>query len=294
LQEEERALADLSHAVGLPPASTLRAYLRTLAEWGLVERRQEGGFPGSVSYALTDPGEKLVQTGDILQRWLKSAPKGAMALGSPAAKSAIKALVDGWDAAIVRALAARPCTLTELDRVISKISYPTLERRLTAMRRVGQVEGRRSESGPGTPYGATVWLREAVAPMIAAVAWERRCAPSSTSPVGRLDIEGAFLLALPLLEFPVHVSGSCRLAVELRSEAGLDYAGATVTVRDGKASAVARLAAEVDASVSGSGLAWFRWVNGRCEEGVEVGGDAAFVAVLADALREAFAPTHRV
>jgi DNA-binding HxlR family transcriptional regulator len=293
LQEEERALADLSQTVGLPPASTLRAYLRTLGEWGLVERRQEGAFPGAVSYALTGPGEKLVQTGDVLQRWLKSAPNGAMALGSPAAKSAVKVLVDGWDVAIVRALAARPCTLTELDRLIPQVSYPALERRLTAMRKVGLSQGRRNGNGRGTPHGATAWLRESVAPLAAALAWERRHASAKTAAIGRLDVEAAFLLSLPILRLPGDLSGSCRLAVELRGQGDSRYAGATITVAEGRPSATARLGGAVDAWVTGTPSDWFRWVNGRHED-VEIGGDYRLALAVADGLRDALVPGQRV
>jgi DNA-binding HxlR family transcriptional regulator len=293
LQEEERALADLSHTVGLPPASTLRAYLRTLGSWGLLERRQEGAFPGAVSYALTEAGEKLVQSGDVLQRWLKAAPKGAMALGSPAAKSAVKALVDGWNVAIVRALAARPCTLTELDRLIPQVSYPALERRLTAMRKIGLIEGRRNGNGRGTPYGATDWLRESVTPLIAATAWERRHALTKTAPIGRLDVEATFLLALPMLRLPSDLSGSCRLAVELRGQGDSRYAGATVTVTDGRLSTSARLGGDTDAWVTGTPIDWFRWINGRHEE-VEIGGDYRLVLAVADGLREALMAGQRV
>jgi DNA-binding HxlR family transcriptional regulator len=294
LEEEERSLADLSQAVGLPPASTLRAYLRTLSEWGVVERRQQGAFPGAVSYTLTETGAKLVQTGDVLQRWLKTAPKGALTLGSPGAKSAVKALVDGWDVAIVRALAVRPCTLTELARLIPQVSYPALERRLTAMRKVGQVDGRRTGNGRGTPYGATPWLRESIAPLIAGAAWERRHAASKSAAIGRLDVEAAFLLALPALRLSPDLSGSCRLAVELRSKAGKsDYAGATATVADGRVSASARLGGSAETWVTGTPLDWFRWVSGRHEE-VEIGGDHTLALALAEALRDALVPAQPV
>lgn len=293
LQEEERPLADLSQAVGLPPASTLRTYLRTLSEWGLVERKQEGAFPGSVSYALTAPGEKLVRTGDVLQRWLKAAPTGAMALGSPAAKSAVKALIDGWDVAIVRALASRPCTLTELDRLIPHVSYPALERRLTAMRKVSLVEGRRNGGGRGTPYRATDWLCESVAPLAAAMAWERRHAAAKTAAIGRLDVEALFLLALSRLHLPPDVSGSCRLTVELRGERAHRYAGATAVVDGGKVSAHARLGDEADAWVVGTPLNWFRWVNSAAEA-VEIGGDRRLAVALGVALGEALVPAQPV
>lgn len=295
LQEEELSLGDLSQTVGLPPASTMRAYLRTLSGWGLVERRQETAFPGLVSYALTESGEKVVQTGDVLQGWLKASPQGGMALGSPAAKSAVKAIVDGWEAAIVRALAARPCTLTELARALPQISYPALERRLTAMRRVGQVEARRDGATRGTPYGATRWLREGIIPLIAGMAWERQHAPARTPTIGRLDIEAAFLLTLPLLRLPPEVSGSCRLAVELRNGADSRYAGVTVTFEAGRIkAATARLSGEPDAWVSGTVIGWYRWVNRRDNGVVEVGGDPLISLALEDALRAALLPRHRV
>jgi DNA-binding HxlR family transcriptional regulator len=293
LQEEERPLADLSQAVGLPPASTMRAYLRTLGEWGLVDRRQETAFPGSVGYALTESGVKLVRIGQVLQRWLKESPNGRMALGSPAAKSAVKALVDGWDAAIVRALAARPCTLTELDRLIPRISYPTLERRMTAMRKVGLVEGRRNGSGRGTAYEATDWLRQAVTPLAAVSAWEYCHAPTGATRLGRLEVEAAFLLALPPLRLPTALSGSCRLAVELRGGGEHKLAGATVTVEEGRATARARLGSDAEAWVTGTAPGWYRWLMGGREE-VEIGGDHRIPLALASALREAFVPGQRV
>src|SRR3954467_9593629 len=129
LSDEELSLADLSQAVGHPPATTLRSYLKALADLGVVERRQEGCFPGTVAYSLARPGERLLLVVSALQSWLGEAPDGPIVLGDPAAKSAIKALVEGWNAAIVRALAARPLALTELARLIASISYPTLERR---------------------------------------------------------------------------------------------------------------------------------------------------------------------
>ena len=59
-----------------------------------------------------------------------NAPEGPLALGSSTAKSAIKALVEGWGTNMIRALAARPLSLTELNGLISGLSYPSLERRL--------------------------------------------------------------------------------------------------------------------------------------------------------------------
>jgi DNA-binding HxlR family transcriptional regulator len=296
LEDEEMPLADLNKAVGHPPATTMRAYLKALADLGVVERRQQAGFPGSVSYALTEAGHKLLAAASILQHWLERAPDGPIALGSPAAKSAVKALIDGWDATIIRALAARPFTLTELARLIPSISYPTLERRIAAMRRMGQLEARRNGSGSrGTPYEATRWLRQGAAPLTTAVAWERRWAPAQTSAIGRIDVEASFLLAVPLLELPDELSGSCRLAVEMRTESKLEYAGVMVSVEAGRlVSCVVRLKGEPDAWAAGTVLDWFDWVNDRPDHQLEFGGETALVSPLAAALRETLLPISRV
>jgi len=218
-----------------------------------------------------------------------------MSLGSPAAKSAIKAFVDGWDAAIVRAVAARPCALTELARAIPQFSYPTLERRLTAMRKAGLVEARRNGNGRGTPYGPTRWLREGVIPFVAGVAWERRFAVSRTNSIGRLDTEAALLLVVPTLQMPAEASVRCRLVVELSENSELRFTGVTVTVDEGQPTAVVtRLVEGPDAWVVGTARGWFRWVSAGHDSEVEKGGDGALVEALAKALRIALLPGHLV
>jgi DNA-binding HxlR family transcriptional regulator len=296
LEEEELPLADLNKAVGHPPATTMRAYLKGLTDLGVVERRQEVDFPGSVSYALTEAGHKLLAAAAVLQHWLDSAPEGPIALGSPAAKSATKALVDGWSAAIVRALAPRSFALTELARLIPSISYPTLERRIAAMRRVGQLEAQRNGNGSrGTPYKATHWLRQAAAPLTAAIAWERCWASAQTSAIGRIDAEALFLLAIPLLELPEELSGCCRLAVEMRTESELEYAGVMVTVETGRlTSCTARLRGEPDAWAAGTALDWFGWVNGHLDHQVELCGDTSLARTVTDALRDVLLPAAYV
>jgi DNA-binding HxlR family transcriptional regulator len=296
LEDEERTLADLSRAVGHPPATTMRAYLRGLTDLEVVERRQQSGFPGSVSYGLTPAGAALLNVAAVLQDWLDGAPEGPIALGSPAAKSAVKALLDGWNATIVRVLATRPFALTELARLIPNISYPTLERRIAAMRRVGQLEGARTGKGArGTPYRATRWLRQATAPITAAVAWERRCAPAQTRPIGRLDVEASFLLAVPLLGLPDDISGTCRFAVEMRTESKLEFAGVMLAVESGRVvSCSARLQGESTAWAAGTALDWFGWVNGYAGHQLDFGGDTALVRTVAEALREVLLPTARL
>jgi DNA-binding HxlR family transcriptional regulator len=294
LEGEESALVDLSRAVGHPPATTMRSYLKALSDLGVLERRQEGGFPGTVTYSLARPGERVLTVASALQGWLDEAPDGPIVLGDPAARSAIKALVEGWNTSIVRVLAARPLALTELAKLITSISYPTLERRLTAMRRTGQLQARRDESGSrGTPYEVTPWLRQAVTPLVTAVAWEREWAAARTKPLSRIDIEALFLLVLPLLELPEGFSGRCRLAVEVRPGRQPEYAGATVTFKAGRPRhMVARLESDSDAWVVGTAGSWLGWLSGPGDLQPERGGDSALARALLEGLRRALLPAE--
>lgn len=289
LRDEERGLAELTQAVGLPPATTMRSYLRALVEVGALIRHREGGFPGGVSYGLAPAGEDLLKVGEILQRWLGEAPDGPISLGSTASKSTTKALMDGWCANIVRALAAQPLPLTKLSRLIPQISYPTLERRLTAMRMVGLVEARREGSGRGTPYSVTPWLRRGVTPLAAAAAWDSRHLAEAR--VGRLDVEAGFLLAVPLLELPPGITAVCRLAIELNSGPDPDYAGVTLGLEESRvASCVTRLDDEADAWIAGTPGDWFRWMIGSEETRIELGGDTWVGRGILTSLRETLIP----
>jgi DNA-binding HxlR family transcriptional regulator len=289
LEDEERGLTELTQAVGLPPATTMRSYLRSLVEVGALARHRESGFPGGVSYALTPAGEDLLKVGEVLQGWLAEAPEGPISLGSTASKSATKALIDGWCANIVRALAARPTPLTKLARLIPQISYPTLERKLTAMRLVGLVEGRRGGSGRGTPYRVTPWLRRAVAPLAAAVAWESH--HLAEAQIARLDVEAGLLLATPLLDLPPGITGTCRLAIETNSGSDPGYAGVTLTLEESRiVSCVTRLARDADAWIVGTPVDWFRWMIAGEDGHVELGGDTWVNRGVLASLREVLAP----
>ncbi|HWJ42088.1 MAG TPA: winged helix-turn-helix transcriptional regulator [Solirubrobacterales bacterium] len=285
LADGKLSLSSLSRAVGHPPATTMRSYLRSLEELGAIERQREAGFPGEVSYAITEGGTNLLAVEAALQRWLDLAPDGPISISSRAAKAAIGALVEGWSSGIVRALAARPFTLTELSKLIPGISYPALERRLTAMRRVGQTSARRTGAARGTPYSVTDWLRHSVAPITASIEWEHSGQPANA--IRRIDVEASLLLTIPLLELDASTTGSCRLAVEMRNGGGdHDYAGAMVSLEEGRpVSYSARLNGEAGAWATGSTTDWLLWFNGKDDTRVEFGGDTSLAIALAESLR---------
>jgi DNA-binding HxlR family transcriptional regulator len=265
----------------------MRGHLRTLTETGILVRRRKNDFPGSLDFELTAVGRELWMVARILDGWLRVAPEGALPLGSSAAKSAVKALTEGWATSMVRALAARPLSLTELNGLITGLSYPSLERRLGAMRLAGQIQ-RTPVRGRGTPYGVTDWLRRAIAPLGAAARWERLHAASETVPIKRLDAEAAFLLAIPLLDLPQHVSGACRLVVEVGPAQGEQLAGVVVEVQEGRlASCVAKVQGEADAWASGSAQGWLRAVTEQDPERLEVGGNCQLAEALVEGLHGA-------
>ncbi len=286
LAERPLSLVELRRAVGSPPQTTIRGQLRILAAAGVVERCGESGVQ-AVSYKLTRQGEELLAVAEVLRAWLLAATEGPIQLTSVAARSSTKALAEGWSSAIVRALAARPLSLTELSRLISGFSYPTLERRLGAMRMAGLVESRPG-NGRGTPYAVTDWLRRAIAPIAAAARWERRHLPAGTEPIRRIDIEAAFLLALPLTSLPEDRSGTCRLAVHTSSGAKHHRAGVVVGVESGRiVSCVTRLDAPVDASIAGSASTWINAVLERDGIGLKVSGRRRLALALEEGIHQA-------
>ena len=288
-EEGPTPLPELRRAIGHPPVTTMRSYLRRLVELGLVKRHREDDFPGSVSYLITPRGERLLAVGEVLQRWLLEAPEGEMELGTTASKSSIKALVNGWSTGLVRALAARPLGLTELNRVIPQVSYPTLERRLTAMRQVGLIEPDRHANGRVTRCEVTSWLRHAVAPLTAAVGWECTCIPDQTPAPGRIDAEAVLLLAAPTIQLPPELSGSCRMAVEFRRGSELEFAGVTLGFSSGGVkSCVSRIDGTPDAWATGGVLDWFRWMRDIRDHRIEIGGDPSIANAVADGLRSGF------
>jgi DNA-binding HxlR family transcriptional regulator len=293
LKDEPRNLLDLRQAVGSPPQSTMRVYTRTLADIGLVERRRRNEFPATAEYSSTPAGEALLDVAAVLEAWLQSAPGGPLTIGSVAAKSATKALIGGWSSNIIRAVAARSLTLTELNVLIPKISYPSLERRLGAMRLAGLVEAQLGD-GRGVPYLATEWLRRAVLPLVSAIAWEQQFLQEPEAKIGTLDAEAAFLLAVPLIELGPETSGRCRLSVEIRGGAEPVFAGVILGIEGGGIeSCTVRLKGDVDASASGTPGAWIRQVRGASESQLEMSGDFALSRAVVDALQALSpAPEH--
>ncbi|HEV7769980.1 MAG TPA: winged helix-turn-helix domain-containing protein [Solirubrobacterales bacterium] len=266
---------ELSEKTEWPAQTTLRAAVSKLRRFGLLERRQLAGMPYGVATELTPVGQEVLFVADMVERWLDKAPQGPIPADSDAAKGAVKALAAGWSSTMVRALALEPASLTELDRRIPEISYPSLERRLSRMRATRQVEPA-SVDGRGTPFEVTDWLRYSVAPLCAAGRCERRHMREETAPITPVEIEASFLLVLPIAPLPESASGTCILSV--RPEAGEhgeenhSAAGVTVEVKDGVlVSCRPELPDEAPVWALGDPMAWLNAVIDGHHEGLRFG-----------------------
>jgi DNA-binding HxlR family transcriptional regulator len=284
LADGPKQQTELRRGAGSPAQTTLRAHLKRLDSFGIIAKQRRNRFPGVLEFELTETGRGLLDVASALEAWLKNAPDEPLSLGSGGAKAAIKALAEGWSTTVLRALAAGPRSLTELDSVISAFNYPSLERRLSAMRLAGLIEAQPG-NGRGTPYAVTAWLRKGIAPLAAAARWERRHLPTATAPITQIDAETTFLLTIPLLELPADVSGSCRLAVEIQNGKKHGLAGVLVDVRGGRvASCGTRLQGYPDAWTSGSTSAWLAALVDADTDRLELGGEGQLAHQLLDGL----------
>ncbi len=280
-------LADLRRAVGGPAQTTLRGNLDTLYTLGALEKRQGSGRANMVDNALTPLGRELLAVADAVEAWLAAAPDGPLQVESETGKASIKALVNGWDSTMLRALAVRSFTLTELDNLINAFSYPALERRLAALRLAGLIAPVRV-NGNGTPYGVTEWLRLAIAPLLTAVRCERRHMVDETAPFTRLDVETILLLALPLVALPASATGVSQLAVQGGNGSDWRSAGARLSVQGGRIiGCTSKLEADAESWIRGSASQWLDALVDGDSEQLEVCGDRAITLDVVDNLHRA-------
>jgi DNA-binding HxlR family transcriptional regulator len=272
LAQQPMRLAELRRATGLPAQTTLRGHLTSLGEIGVVCKRPTTQMPYAVENELTRMGREMLEVADRLESWLRLAPDGPISLETGGARGIVKAFVDGWGSTMMRSLAGRPMSLTELDRRIVELSYPALERRLSSMKMAALVEPRPGPGG-GTPYALTDWARRGVAPLVAAVHCERRYLRKRAAPVTQLDIEAAFMLATPLVGLASDASGSCLLEVEAEPDRSREQVEVQVAVEAGRVVACdSELLASASASASGSAARWFSAINDGTAEQLSFGG----------------------
>lgn len=272
LERRPMRLAELRQATGLPAQTTLRGHLTSLAEIGVVSKRPTSQMPYAVENGLTPMGECVIGVAAQLEGWLRLAPEAPISLESGGARGVVKAFVDGWSSAMLRGLAARPMSLTELDRFIPELSYPALERRLSSMRMAGLIEACPGPGG-GTPYGVTEWARRGVLSLASAADCEARYLGKAAPEVTRADIEAAFMLATPLVGLRPGTSGTCRLEVEASRDHAREAVGVEVAVEAGRVvSCDSGGEGRAGVYASGSASRWFGAIKEDTAELLDFGG----------------------
>jgi DNA-binding HxlR family transcriptional regulator len=285
-------LVELRAELGGPAQTTLRGHLRKLAEVGAIVNKN-GGAPNTAENELTESGRELLAVTEVLATWLAQAPEGPIALGSVRAKGTIKALAGGWESTMLRAFATQPLSLTQLDGLITSLSYPALERRLSAMRATGLVEPAPSP-GDRTPYVITTWAREAAGPLSAAALFERIHLRDLTAPLKALDIEAAFLLSAPIVTLPSRTDGTCQLAAHT-GRSSQKLAGVRVIIDRGKiVECVSQLEPKPRNWAVGSADAWLNAIV-RGEIGkLRIGGDEELTRRLIEGVHQGLFPDNSV
>jgi DNA-binding HxlR family transcriptional regulator len=281
--------ADLGERLTNVSRSTRFERLRELEGLGVIVREKRAGTPPVTACRLTGAGVRLLPVAALLEGWLDSAPAGSLVLGDSNATGTIKALTLGWGSTLLRWLAERPHSLTELEPLVGEVGYRELERILRNLIEAGlaeRVTGKRRLR----PYTVTSWARESTAPIAAAVRWERTEIPGCGAPFTVMDVESGLLLALPLIEPPRGLDGTCLLVVDTEAPDGDRLGRIAARLSDGRVASFAQ-AAEWDSSADswlrGTMLAWLdALIEGR-PTGLEAGGDIGLVEGLVAALHEA-------
>ena len=203
---------------------------------------------------------------------------------------------------MLRRLAERPHTLTELDQRISVFGYRKLERICRELIEVGLVE-REALGGRVTSYGVTDWGRLAAGPLAAAMRWERWEIPAESAPVTEIEAECVLLLGAPLVEVSEAPSGHCALLVDSDGSLPESLGGAVIHLVDGRPlswEAVApsdaeALQPEVDCWVRGPTSAWLATpTRGGMAALLRTGGDTGLAERVLVALRDVGSLRSRV
>jgi hypothetical protein len=233
-------------------------------------------------FTMSPSGREAIFVGGVAERWLERAPGGGLEIDSDRAQAALAALIDGWSATVVHALAAAPASRVELEAQL-ELPRKVLRNRLDRMRATGLLANPPGEDqdDDDAPYAPTDWLRAGLAPLLAAVRLELRAPLEETAPPTPLDVEAALRLALPLLRLPAEASGSCALAVELPPEDAEDPAGVTARVEKGRVVAVEPgLDERAGARADGPALDWLDTIIEEDAKRVRTGGDRLLAGLL--------------
>lgn len=234
---------------------------------------------------LTAKGEEMLFVSGTIERWLGRCPQGPLELGLAGA-AALAPMVLSWSATLTHALAQGPLTLKDLEQALASVLEPeALKRQLESMVKSGQAEALYG-IGRAPGYSLTDWGREAIAPIVAAVRYERRYPEPDVLAPDVFDAEAAFQMALPLIRVPAEARGTVRAGVLISGEEEL-VAGSTVEVADGRVAGSSPLLDRTPETwATGTPLQWCETVIDPAAAKLDLGGDVELCQGLIEALHE--------
>lgn len=222
----------------------------------------------------TPAGREVPLVGAALNRWYMGCPGGMVAPGQETA-DVLWPLISGWVATVVHSVAAEPRSTAEIHEAVGVLPLEIVEAHVGMLAGVELIRALPPERPGGEErFEPTGWLRQGVAPLLAAARLELRHPREDTAPLAAADVEAILRLALPLARMPSGLSGSCALSVEL--DEGVVGSPVELTARieaGGVAACEPGADPEADAWVAGPTGEWLDTVIERGAQPVSSGGD---------------------
>lgn len=275
-------LEELATAAALAGGDA-EAALAQLLDAGLVGRRGDAAASRPGAYELRPLGREMLIVAAVLETWLGRAPGGPLRLDLADGQAAVRALLSAWESRLVRALAAGPKDLGELQETLLGVAAAELPEGLAELSAIGLLEA----GAPAAPIALTDWCRRALAPLAVAVRCERVHVPAETVAPTPVDFETAFLLGLPLISLEPEVEGYLLLRIENRRDSAAVAHVLAQVGGGGLIACEAKLEVLPRDWVSGSERLWVEAVGEGELDGLEYGGDVRLGKSLVTALRQA-------
>jgi hypothetical protein len=230
------------------------------------------------------PEEDTAFVAAVLERWLDECPDDPLGLDVEV-EDPLAALLDGWRAGLVHALAPGPLTIPDALTAVDRLDEEQASQWLAEMEVAG-LTTLRDEEDDEERLAVTEWLRRAIGPLAAAARLEFQLPPGETAPIAPLDVEAAFLLALPLVSLPEEVHGSCRLTVQVPGRPP-ELAGVVVMAEEGEIVSISTdLTMDSSNFASASPSAWIDTLIDPSVAAVDFSGDPQFAFGLLEGLHE--------
>jgi len=272
---------ELGRRLGPTSRTTRFSRLRDLERLGIIRRKKRPGTPPVAYCGLSSAGRELLPVVRRFARWLAESPDAPSSPDELDGARAIKALAVAWNTTILRWLAERPCSVTELGSLSPRdVTYHEVRAARESLSAAGMISPVASDER-GQPYAASEWTRRAAGCIAAAMRWERAFL-TDTRPLAPAEAEGLLRLLLPLVEIqPTLQSGVCVLRIDRHDDL-------SVLVEDGRIAPCDLPPSHPRVSqVSGDAEAWSRAVLDGRTDSLRMRGGIHLTAALTGGLHRA-------